>query len=225
MYFGAGTKHLLPGRREKAARARRQMADGRNCPVEPLPAKKVFIKKNPEIPSLRPEQYKLDDFGDEYWSHWPAARQNNNSPWLRADAVRQIQRETSCVSDKQFQQLLRDIEEGVELGCTGDARLNTECKNNASAGEHGERLLDQMATWLKSGICSGPFTKEKLEQIFPGGWTVNPLQCAEKPDGKVSLVHTAPAHLPAGQTHRGYVQPALQGAPAARHPACRQRRH
>ena len=89
------------------------------------------------------------------------------------------------MTDKEFRQLLQDIEQGVVLGCTGDARLPTECKNNASAGEHGERLLDMMATWVKSGIYSGPFTREELETILPGDWTVNPLQCMEKPCGKV----------------------------------------
>ena len=59
------------------------MKAGRICPVEPLPPKKQFVKKNTEIPTLPADKYKLEDYGDEYWSHWPKAKQNNKSPWLK----------------------------------------------------------------------------------------------------------------------------------------------
>ena len=162
------------------------MAVGRATPVEPLPPKKVFKKANPEIPTLPAADYGKEDYGDSYWSAWPAGKWNNKSPWLNAEAVREIQEETKAVSQQAFDQLVSDILHGVELGCKGDARLPTDCPNNKSAVTHGERLLDVICTWVKSGICSGPFTREELVAELGPDFTVNPMQCAEKSDGKVS---------------------------------------
>ena len=205
---GAGTVRLRPGRRAEAERARQRMVQGRSTPVKPLPEKKVFCKQNPEIPSLPPEDYKKDDYGDAYWATWPEPQWNNKQPWLSASAVEQIQAETGCVSDKEADQLLHDIIHGVELGCTGDARLPTDCPNNASAATHGERLLDMMATWCKSKICSGPFTRAQLEAELGPNVTINPIQVAEKPCGKVNTAVAAVLSFsPAGETHCGYVEP------------------
>ena len=74
---GAGTVRLRPGRRAEAERARQRMVQGRSTPVKPLPEKKVFCKQNPEIPSLPPEDYKKDDYGDAYWATWPEPQWNN----------------------------------------------------------------------------------------------------------------------------------------------------
>ena len=133
------------------------MAVGRATPVEPLPPKKVFKKANPEIPTLPAADYGKEDYGDSYWSAWPAGKWNNKSPWLNAEAVREIQEETKAVSQQAFDQLVSDILHGVELGCKGDARLPTDCPNNKSA----------------------------VAELGPD-FTVNPMQCAEKSDGKVS---------------------------------------
>lgn len=183
MWYLAGGRELLPGRRKEAAEARIRMVAGRHCPVDPLPGKKPFVKANPEIPTI--PDYGLEDYGEEYWSCWPAAKKNNNSPWLVYSQVRDIWDKTGCVTQEECEQLLSDIKYGVNTGCVGDARKPTARPNNPSAAVHGERLLDVMATWVKEGIISGPFTLEEVNSEFPNGFTVNPIQCAEKPCGKV----------------------------------------
>ena len=188
----AGGREFLQSRRKEARESVERMVAGRHCPVEPLPDKKPFNKSNPEIPTL--PDYGLEDYGPEYWKCWPAAKANNNSPWLVHSEVREIWEKTHCVSKEECQQLLDDIEFGVNTGCVGDGRKPTARPNNPSAAVHGERLMDVVATWVKQGIVSGPFTLEEINSIFPSGYTVNPIQCAEKPCGKVDYNPASPGN-------------------------------
>ena len=65
-----------------------------------------------------------------------------------------------------------------------------------------------MATWCKSKICSGPFTRAQLEAELGPNVTINPIQVAEKPCGKVNTAVAAVLSFsPAGETHCGYVEP------------------
>ena len=178
-------RDLKPGRLGQAAEARARLARGRNTPVEKLPPPKVFKKSNPEIPTLSQAQYNQKDYGDSYWDKWPKPEWNKDNKWLKREGVKRIWDETHCVSEAEVEQLLRDIDEGVELGSRGDSRLPSYCGNNKSAIEHAEKLLDMLASWTKSKIISGPFTEEEIRAEFPQGFTVNPIQVAIKPCGKV----------------------------------------
>ena len=153
--------------------------------MEELPPPKVFKKANPEIPTLSQTQYNQKSFGDKYWAKWPEPEWNNDNKWLKREGVKSIWEETRCVSEAELAQLLKDIDEGVELGSRGDSRLPSYCDNNKSAIEHAEKLLDMLASWVKSRIISGPFTEREMKAEFPQGYTVNPIQVAMKPCGKV----------------------------------------
>lgn len=154
--------------------------------MEQLPEPSVFKKVNVEVGTL--PDYSVACYPLDYWASWPPAVENLNIPWLVADQVQEIWNETKCVSQGELEQLLADIRHGCDIGCRGDARLPTVCKNNKSAIEYGDRLADNLVTWIKGGIASGPFSKEEIEKIFPNGFKVNPLQVALKEDGKARPV-------------------------------------
>lgn len=159
---------------------------GTELAVEPLPEPSTFKKVNEEVKTL--PDYGLTCYPPDYWASWPLPVENLNIPWLVADQVQEIWNETNCVSLSELEQLLKDIKFGCDIGCRGDARLPTVCNNNKSAIEYGDRLADNLVTWIKGGIASGPFERKEIDRIFPDGFKVNPLQVALKEDGKARPV-------------------------------------
>ena len=172
--------------RERAEASSSRLLEGRQLEVERLPEPSSFVKINCEIPTL--PDYTVEVFPEKYWACWPAAVENTNLPWLNAEEVERIYQETNCVGQEEFAQLVSDIRNGVDIGCRGSARIPTHSPNNKSAYTYGERLMDSLASWCKSGIASGPFTKEQIDQIFPSGFTINAMQVAVKEDGKARPV-------------------------------------
>lgn len=168
--------------KEAARAACERFSEGAQQEVAPLPEPSSFSKVNTEVPDL--DNYHDEPYPQEYWAKWPEPVEHLDDPWLVADEIEAIWQETKCVPRKEVDQLLHDVRHGADIGCRGSGRLPTVCRNNKSAFEYGNRLADSLVTWIKSGIASGPFSREEIDKILPGGFTVNPLQVAVKEDGK-----------------------------------------
>ena len=182
MFAAGGNFHFRTEIKAAARKSCERFLLGSEMEVEQLPEPSGFKKVNTEVPTL--PDYSVPRFPSEYWESWPSPVENLNMPWLKADQVQEIWNETRCVSRGELEQLLADIRHGCDIGCRGDARLPTVCKNNKSADEYGDRLADNLVTWIKNGIASGPFCQSEIDKIFPNGFKINPLQVALKEDGK-----------------------------------------
>ena len=194
-----GYYHFRRVVREQAECSSARLLAGRALEIEELPEPSGFSKINCEIPEL--PDYTVEVFPDEYWNCWPQAVENTKLPWLNAEEVEKIYHETGCVGRDEFAQLVNDVREGVDIGCVGSARIPTHSPNNKSAYTYGERLMDSLASWCKSGIASGPFTKNQIEQIFPNGFTINAMQVAVKEDGKARpVIDMSAPRLKPGET-------------------------
>ena len=181
-----------------ARRSCERLKAGAEMEVEPLPEPCAFKKVNLEIPAL--VDYSVEAFPDSYWACWPAVVENTNLPWLNANEIEEIYKETKCVGRQEFDQLITDVRSGADIGCRGSGRIPTHSPNNKSAYIYGERLMDALASWCKAGIASGPYSRDEIEAFFPAGYTINAMQVAVKPDGKARpVIDMSAPHLQPGE--------------------------
>ena len=154
-----------------------------SLPAPPRPAKKVFKKSNPEVPTL--ESYSVPP-GQEFWDTFP----KNEDLGVRApfnidtDALLEMCRKINYNDMGEVRAVVRDFLFG------SDQRLNrarfrpTHNKNNESVGsmEWGEAVVDALCSWIKLKIVAGPFDAP------PSGSHVIKMTVRPKPDGKARII-------------------------------------
>ena len=77
------------------------------------------------------------------------------------------------------------LEEGADIGCEREGRLPTFRRNDASIGDHGLEVADEIVSWLKMGICVGPLAESELPF---SDYTGSPLTTRIKPNGRLRLI-------------------------------------
>jgi hypothetical protein len=79
-----------------------------------------------------------------------------------------------------------DLKHGSNIGCRGEFRSPTRCRNAASALEIFQQVMDAIATWIKKGFVLGPVPAAEV----PAEAKVNGIMCWPKPDGGVRIILT-----------------------------------
>ena len=83
--------------------------------------------------------------------------------------------------------LLNDVKSDIVNGAdlkVEEGHKPTVSRNAMSAHKDGKYVTDAIASGVKNKIFAGPFKKEEV----PEGATVNSLQTAPKPNGKVRII-------------------------------------
>ena len=149
----------------------------------PLRAKrKEFVAAVPGIPIL--QDYSLDP-GGSFWERFPRNRNMRGGTPFKMDvaALRElaILAELSSPDMDLLEEVVKDIEDGADLKVK-DGYVPTQTPNARSAVVEGKWVTDEVAKGLRDKIFAGPF------DTCPRTATVNSLQTAPKPNGKVRII-------------------------------------
>ena len=151
-------------------------------PIPPRAEKKGFNPSVKEIPILR-NYYK--DPGEEFWKVFPQNRNLRGGTPFKMDVsqIRELAEEAGLSGpDKDLMEMvIEDIVVGADLRVAA-SYVPTKGKNARSAMVDGPWVTDAIAKGVKDRIYAGPFLS------CPKMATVNPLQTAPKPDGKVRII-------------------------------------
>ena len=151
-------------------------------PVPPRPVRKGFVPSVPGIPIL--EDYGVEQ-GEAFWSLFPSNRNlRGGSPFkLRVEEFRRIGALADLSSPDMvlMEEVLRDVTDGADLRVREDY-VPTRSPNSRSAIVDGKWVTDEVAKGVRDKIFAGPFDS------CPKKATVNSLQTAPKPNGKVRII-------------------------------------
>jgi hypothetical protein len=85
---------------------------------------------------------------------------------------------------QRLEAVCRDLENGADIGCRGDARSPTVSSNASSAYDCGAEVTDAVAGWVEDGIAAGPFDPA----LRPSNAKVNGVMCRIKPNGTARII-------------------------------------
>ena len=144
----------------------------------PDPIKKKKFNPKFDLPILN--NYGVDP-GRAFWKKFPANYQFPGKSMIDHRALRILLKEHNIAPNEA---VLRDLEFGASIGCSGDARLPSKSSNSKSALEHGYQVTDALADWIKKGLAFGPIKSDKL----PKNAKVSGIMCRQKPNGSVRVI-------------------------------------
>ena len=78
----------------------------------------------------------------------------------------------------------RDLSDGADIGCRGQARLPMVSSNAPSAYDFPIEITDSIADWLNAGFAAGPFDPSDR----PENAKVNGMMCRQKPNGSARII-------------------------------------
>ena len=160
-----------------------------STPLPPRLPKKGFNPANPEIPIL--EDYRKEP-KKEFWDKFPKHRNwRSGTPFkLRVDRLEELVDQAG--GTVQLKTLLEDVSDDIKIGADLKVESSYEPtvnKNAPSAYEQGQWVTDEVATAVKKQIVAGPFVKSEV----PANATINSIQTAPKPNGKVRIIENMSA--------------------------------
>ena len=145
----------------------------------PLPRKKTFNPKV-DLPKLRSYRGQANK---AFWDAFPRNFAWPGKSLINPDVLESLGLSLGLLDDD-FKKVVNDVRHGASLGCRGEARLPSVCKNAASAYEFGAQVSDAIAMWVKNGFAHGPVRAEEL----PADAKVAGILCVEKPNGSVRVI-------------------------------------
>ena len=161
-----------------------KLCEIQSTPLPPRHPKKPFNPANPEIPLL--DNY--EDFPDkEFWNVFPRQRNTRAGTPFKLDVqcLEKWVQEAGATEElvELLEEVKKDIVNGADLK-VDEGYKPTESRNAKSAYSDGKYVTDEIASGLKTGIFAGPFSRSEI----PKNVTVNSLQTAPKPNGKVRII-------------------------------------
>ena len=123
-----------------------------------------------------------------YWKNWPKRTFEQMIPtksWVSSAKLKELALNYNYSDWDRLERVCERLENGADIGCTGRARLPTECSNASSALEYGERVADGLAEMIAKGLIVGPLEEEEIP------WTditVSAIMVRLKPNGKARLI-------------------------------------
>jgi hypothetical protein len=113
---------------------------------------------------------------------------------VSATRLRSWANTVGCSDRERLDAVCRDLENGADIGCRGEARSPTISSNAASAYDCGIEVTDAIAGWVEDGIAAGPFDPADR----PHDAKVNGFMCRIKPNGTARIILNMSA--PKGQS-------------------------
>ena len=160
-----------------------------STPLPPRLPKKGFNPANPEVPIL--DDYRKEP-KKEFWDAFPKHRNwKSGTPFkLKVDRLEELVEQAGAT--EQLTSLLEDVSNDIKYGA--DLKVEgpfepTVNKNAPSAYDQGQWVTDEVATAVKKQIVAGPFKKSEV----PANATINSIQTAPKPNGKVRIIENMSA--------------------------------
>ena len=157
------------------------LCDQMYSPIPDEPPLKKFKRKH-ELPQL--PSYKCTAPSD-YWEKWPklswdAGKEIKSQ--VNPEVLRQLGYETKLPYPCLLEQIYKDVKYGVSLGVSAECQIPSTATNAPSAYEQGEKVSDELASWISKGFVVGPLTENEIpfENVKYSG-----LMTKIKPNGSV----------------------------------------
>jgi hypothetical protein len=103
---------------------------------------------------------------------------------ISACKLRNLAHAGGCSDWERLERVCKDLTEGADIGCEGEAREATRSGIAPTAYEFPRQVSDAIAQWVSKGFAFGPI----LEERVPQGVKVNGIMCGEKPNGSVRII-------------------------------------
>ena len=145
------------------------------------PPKKKFKNKH-NLPRLVSYQ-KTPDIS--YWEAWPKLSWEKGrtiKSKIKHDILLKLGQQTGFPLPCLMRDICNDIKHGASLGVNTDCQVPSKATNAPSAMEEGEKVSDELASWIAKGLVVGPLDKTELpfKQVKISG-----LMTKTKPNGSV----------------------------------------
>ena len=124
---------------------------------------------------------------------------------MSAEGLRDLARRAGCANSELVEKVARRLTEGADIGVRGRGRLPTLGRNSESVFEHGTALSDALQEGIVDGYLAGPYSREELVQLVGEDFSVNPINCKEKPNGKLRIIVDASAPHDADESVPGWI--------------------
>ena len=183
---------LLPGQREVMRGRKRAWQEATLFSLPPLPAMAVFTPKY-KLPRL--ETYR-GVFKASYWAKWTTrklTKLSSDKSWVSGPGMRDLAERAGLRDQDLVDRVCDRLENGAHTGVEGRGRLPTRVPNSPSVYEHGFAVSDALQEGIEDGYLTGPYTLEELVKLVGPDFTVNPLGCRPKPNGKQRIIVDASA--------------------------------
>ena len=125
------------------------------------PPKKKFKPKQ-DIPKL--VSYRIKP-GDSYWDSWPKlswSEGQNVKSKIDPEMLRKLGYQTKFPYPCLLEQIYRDVKNGANLGVKEECQVTSKATNAPSAFEDGEKVSDELASWIAKGFVVGPFEDNEV---------------------------------------------------------------
>ncbi len=149
-------------------------------PDPELPPPKVFKPKHNLPPVL---DYKTNP-GTDFWEEFPANNTRVGKSTICPHKLRNLAWAVKFRDRKLLELVCKDLEDGADIGCRGQAREPTISSNAPSAFEFAAQVTDTVADWVTAGFAAGPFHPKDR----PAAAKVNGMMCRQKPNGSAHII-------------------------------------
>lgn len=122
-------------------------------PDPPVPPAKIFKPKH-QLPVLA--DYTADP-GPTFWEKFPSNLTRVGKSTICADKLRNLAWTVGYNQTELLEKVCKDLSDGADIGCKGEARNPSFSSNAPSAFDFKEQVTDAIADWVASGFASGPF--------------------------------------------------------------------
>ena len=171
---------------------KRAWEEARDTPLPPVPEKKKFVPRF-NLPKLGSYQ---GTFKATFWAKWITRKMmpgSKDKSWVSPKALRELAVSSGMRDSFLIDRVCMRLENGVEIGVEGRGRLSTRLKNSPTVYQQGQAVTDALQEGIVDGYISGPYTQEELEALVGDDFSVNPMSCREKPNGKQRIIVDASA--------------------------------
>jgi hypothetical protein len=105
-------------------------------------------------------------------------------PSLNSRALRQWAHALGVSDSDRLERVIKNIENGADIGCKGAAREPSRSSNAASAYQYGPQVTDAIAEWVQKGYAYGPVEAA----LVPAAAKVSGIMVRPKPNGSVRVI-------------------------------------
>ena len=203
---------LFPRQREEMLSRKRAWQAATMVPLPPLPLKAVFKPKY-GLPLL--DSYR-GVFKAGYWAKWTTrkfTKRSRDKSWVSASELRSLASRAGLRDHDLVDRVCNRLENGANTGVEGRGRLPTIVPNSSTVYDNGYAVSDALQEGVEDGYLTGPYSKEEVVELVGPDFTVNPLGCRPKPNGKQRIIVDASAPHDRDECVPGWIwNPELPGS-------------
>ena len=139
-------------------------------------------KRKHNLPKL--ESYK-ESAPKAYWNHWPKLKWDEAKTMksqINPEILLKLGKKTKFPYPCLLKEIYQDVKNGASLGVSKEYQVPSKATNAPSALEDGEKVSDEIASWIEKGYVIGAM---EVEDIPFKNVKISGLMTKTKPNGSV----------------------------------------